>query len=58
MSTDWERGYVALEEGYIRVTIEAVAQDGKVNIALDDVKISRCKPSKLYCITLEDLLQV
>ena len=56
MSTDWERGYVALEEGYIRVTIEAVAQDGKVNIALDDVKISRCKPSKFYFKILNVLL--
>ena len=52
ISTDWERGYVALPDGYIRVTLEAVAEDGKVNIALDDVKISKCKPSMYYIILI------
>ena len=52
ISTDWDRGYVALPDGYIRVTIEAIAKDGKVNIALDDVKISKCKPSKFKCLNI------
>ncbi len=48
ISSDWERGYVSLPDGYRRVIIEAKSEGGGVNAALDDVKITTCKPGKIF----------
>ena len=44
-SSEWERGYHQLPQGYYRVVIEATSGKGTehLNIAVDDVWIGQCE---------------
>ena len=51
-SSEWERGYHKLPQGYYRVVIEATSGKGSehLNIAVDDIWIGQCERGNQFIL--------